>query len=121
LLRQFGSALSAFALDMGDRIEDIVMVSMSEFGRTPQENGNNGTDHGHGGLMMVLGGSVRGGHIYGAWPGLAVEQLYERRDLAVTTDFRSVLSELVNGHLGQTNLTQVFPGFQSGKPLGLLR
>jgi uncharacterized protein (DUF1501 family) len=121
LLRQFGTALSAFSQDMGDRMGDIVLVTMSEFGRTAQENGNSGTDHGHGGLMMVLGGPVRGGKIYGRWPGLAEEQLYEGRDLAVTTDFRTVLSELVSGHLGQTNVSQVFPGFESGERLGLLR
>ena len=120
LLRQFGSALSAFCMDLGDRMEDIVLVTMSEFGRTAQENGNAGTDHGHGGLMMVLGGPVRGGKVYGQWPGLEVEQLYEGRDLAVTTDFRGVLGELVSGHLGQMNLAQVFPGY-IGKPLGLLR
>jgi uncharacterized protein (DUF1501 family) len=121
LLRQFGMALSAFSQDMGDRMEDIVLVTMSEFGRTARENGNNGTDHGHGGLMMVLGGPVRGGQVYGKWPGLAAEQLYEGRDLAVTTDFRAVLGELVTGHLGQANLKDVFPGFEAGEKLGLLR
>ncbi len=121
LLRQFASALAAFAQDMGDRMEDIVVVTMSEFGRTAQENGNAGTDHGHGDLMMVLGGSVRGGKVYGQWPGLEKEQLYEGRDLAVTTDYRAVLSELVSGHLGQKNIGQVFPGYQPGAPLGLLR
>ena len=121
ILRQFGSALAAFCLDMGDRMEDIVLVTMSEFGRTAQENGNNGTDHGHGDLMFVLGGPVRGGKIHGRWPGLEKEQLYEGRDLAVTTDFRDVLGELVSGHLGQQNLAQVFPGHQPGEPLGLLR
>jgi uncharacterized protein (DUF1501 family) len=121
LLRQFGSALAAFCQDMGDRMEDIVLVTMSEFGRTAQENGDQGTDHGHGDLMMVLGGPVRGGKVYGKWPGLEKEQLYEGRDLAVTTDFRAVLSELVSGHLGQTNLSQVFPGYKCGEPLGLLR
>jgi len=121
LLRQFGMALSAFSQDMGDRMEDIVLVTMSEFGRTARENGNNGTDHGHGGLMMVLGGPVSGGKVYGKWPGLEPEQLYEGRDLAVTTDFRAVLGELVTGHLGQTNLKEVFPGFAAGEKLGLLR
>jgi len=121
LLRQFGGALAAFSQDMGDRMEDIVLVTMSEFGRTAQENGDSGTDHGHGGLMMVLGGAVRGGKVYGNWPGLEKEQLYEGRDLAVTTDFRAVLSELVGGHLGQKNLAQVFPGYRCGEPLGLLR
>ena len=121
LLRQFSSAIAAFCQDMGDRMEDIILVTMSEFGRTVEENGNGGTDHGHGGLMMVLGGAVQGGKIYGEWPGLEKEQLYEGRDLAVTTDFRAVLSELVRGHLGQNDLSAVFPGFQSGAPLGLLR
>jgi uncharacterized protein (DUF1501 family) len=121
LLRQFGAALAAFSQDMGDRMEDIVLVTMSEFGRTAQENGDSGTDHGHGNLMMVVGGAVRGGRIYGKWPGLEQEQLYEGRDLAVTTDFRAVLSELVSGHMGQKNLAQVFPGYRCGEPLGLLR
>src|SRR5207247_4219227 len=87
LLAQFGSSLAAFSRDMGDRMEDIVMVTMSEFGRTVREDGNNGTDHGHGNVMMVLGGTVQGGKIYGQWPGLEEEQLYDRRDLAVTSDF----------------------------------
>ena len=107
--RQFGSALAAFCTDMGDRMEDIVLATMSEFGRTAQENGNNGTDHGHGDVMFVLGGPVRGGKVYGNWPGLEKEQLYEGRDLAVTTDFRAVLSELVTGHLGTADIAQVFP------------
>ena len=121
VLRQFGAALGAFATDMGDRMEDVVVVTMSEFGRTAAENGNNGTDHGHGDLMFVLGGPVHGGKVYGKWPGLEKEQLYEGRDLAVTTDFRQVLGELVSGHLGTTNLPQVFPGYQMKEPLGLLK
>jgi len=120
LLQQFGTALAAFARDMGDRMEDIVLVTMSEFGRTVQEDGNAGTDHGHGNVIMVLGGPVRGGQVYGRWPGLEREQLYEQRDLAVTTDFRDVLGELVGRHLGQ-KIEPVFPGFQSNDPLGLLR
>jgi uncharacterized protein (DUF1501 family) len=119
--RQFGSALAAFCTDMGDRMEDIVVATMSEFGRTAQENGNNGTDHGHGDVMFVIGGPVRGGKVYGTWPGLEKEQLYEGRDLAVTTDFRTVLSELVTGHLGTADIAQVFPGFKAGGPLGLLK
>jgi uncharacterized protein (DUF1501 family) len=121
LLRQFSSALAAFSQDMGDRMEDIVLVTMSEFGRTVEENGNAGTDHGHGSLMMVMGGPVQGGKVYGKWPGLEKEQLFEGRDLAVTTDYRAVLSELIRGHLGQKDLGAVFPGYQSGDPLGLLR
>jgi uncharacterized protein (DUF1501 family) len=121
LLRQFSNAIGAFCQDLGDRMEDIVMVTMSEFGRTVEENGNAGTDHGHGSFMMVIGGTVQGGKVYGKWPGLEKEQLFEGRDLAVTTDYRAVLSELVSGHLGQKELTTVFPGFQPGAPLGLLR
>jgi uncharacterized protein (DUF1501 family) len=121
MLRQFSSALAGFSQDMDDRMEDIVLVTMSEFGRTAEENGNAGTDHGHGSMMMVLGGPVQGGKVYGKWPGLEKEQLFEGRDLAVTTDFRSVLGEVIRGHLGQKDLGPVFPGFQAGDPLGLLR
>jgi uncharacterized protein (DUF1501 family) len=121
LLNQFSNAIAAFCQDLGDRMEDVVIVTMSEFGRTAEENGTGGTDHGHGSLMMVLGGAVQGGKIYGEWPGLEREQLFEGRDLAVTTDFRTVLSELVRGHLGRNDLTTVFPGFKPGASLGLLR
>jgi uncharacterized protein (DUF1501 family) len=119
LLREYGTSLAAFTRDMGDRMEDIVLVTMSEFGRTVREDGNNGTDHGHGNVMFVLGGPVHGGKIYGKWPGLEPEQLYEKRDLAVTTDFRDVLGELVSSHLGQ-KADQVFPGYKPGEHLGLL-
>jgi uncharacterized protein (DUF1501 family) len=120
VLREFGAGLAAFARDMGDRMSDIVVVTMSEFGRTAAESGNAGTDHGHGGVMMVLGGPVKGGQIYGKWPGLEPEQLYEGRDLAVTTDFRDVLGELVRDHLGQKP-DKVFPGFTVGPRMGLVR
>ncbi len=120
LLQPYGNSLAAFARDMGDRMEDIVIVTMSEFGRTAREDGNAGTDHGHGNVMMVLGGPVRGGKVYGRWPGLEPEQLYEKRDLAVTTDFRDVLGELVSRHLGQKT-ESVFPGYKSGEPVGLLK
>jgi uncharacterized protein (DUF1501 family) len=119
LLQQFGNSLAAFSRDMGDRMADIVLVTMSEFGRTAKEDGNGGTDHGHGNVMMVLGGPVRGGKVYGKWPGLQREQLYEDRDLAVTTDFRDVLGELVRGHLGQPT-DRVFPGYSAAQSLGLL-
>lgn len=119
LLRQFGTSLAAFTRDLGALMEQVVIVTMSEFGRTAAENGNAGTDHGHGNVMMVLGGEVRGGHVYGDWPGLEREQLYENRDLAVTTDFRDVLGELVTDHLGQ-RIDHVFPGYQPEKRLGLL-
>jgi uncharacterized protein (DUF1501 family) len=120
LLNEFGGSLAAFAKDMGDLMADIVVVTMSEFGRTAAENGSGGTDHGHGGVMMVLGGPIRGGTVYGRWPGLEPEQLFEARDLAVTTDFRDVLGEIVRGHLRQKP-DQVFPGYTFGPPLGLMR
>ena len=113
LLREFGDALAAFSQDMGDRMADITVVTMSEFGRTVKENGNRGTDHGHANVMLVLGGSVKGGRVYGQWPGLQREQLYEGRDLDVTTDFRTVLSELVTRELGQpSNSRPCFPVFR---------
>ena len=120
MLREFGTSLAAFSRDLGDKLADTVIVTMSEFGRTAAENGNGGTDHGHGGVMMVLGGPVRGGSMYGPWPGLEPEQLFEQRDLAVTTDFRDVLGELVRVHLGQ-KADLVFPGYTVGKGLGLLK
>ena len=120
-LRQFSAAIAAFSRDLGDRFEDVVLVTMSEFGRTARENGNGGTDHGHGGVMFVCGGAVRGGKVYGNWPGLEQEQLFEGRDLAVTTDFREVLGELLNGHLGVKDLRAVFPGYRRGAGLGILR
>ena len=120
MLREFGGSLAAFSRDLGDKLADTVIVTMSEFGRTAAENGNGGTDHGHGSVMMVLGGPVKGGAMYGPWPGLEPEQLFEQRDLAVTTDFRDVLGELVRVHLGQkTDL--VFPGYTVGKGLGLIK
>jgi uncharacterized protein (DUF1501 family) len=119
-LAQFGQALAAFYKDLGDRMEDVTLVTMSEFGRTVKENGDRGTDHGHANVMFVLGGDVRGGKIYGDWPGLQDEQLYEARDLALTTDFRDVLGELVARHLGNSNVRSVFPGYESPKFRGLL-
>jgi uncharacterized protein (DUF1501 family) len=118
LTREFAQAIAAFWTDLGDLGEDTLIVTMSEFGRTARENGNRGTDHGHANVMFVLGGPVKGGKVYGRWPGLAPEHLYEGRDLAVTTDFRQVLSEAVSRHLGNSNLARVFPGFESR---GLLR
>jgi uncharacterized protein (DUF1501 family) len=119
LLREYGQALAAFWTDLGDRMADIVVVTMSEFGRTAHENGNRGTDHGHANCMFVMGGPVKGGKVYGQWPGLEKEQLYENRDLALTTDFRDVLGELVARHLGNPSLTPVFPGYDP-KFLGLV-
>jgi uncharacterized protein (DUF1501 family) len=111
LLRDMGQGLTAFHQDLGDRMEDVVVVTMSEFGRTAHENGNRGTDHGHANCMFVMGGPVKGAKVYGKWPGLGPGELNEGRDLALTTDFRSVLGEIIDGHLGSKSLHTVFPGF----------
>lgn len=113
LLGEFGNGLGAFYADLGDRMQDVVVVTMSEFGRTAKENGNRGTDHGHANCMFVMGGDVNGGKVYGKWPGLEKEQLYEGRDLNITTDFREVLGGLVTRHLGARNLAKVFPNFEA--------
>jgi uncharacterized protein (DUF1501 family) len=113
VLRDFSQSLAAFWTDLGDLGEDTVVVTMSEFGRTARENGNRGTDHGHANVMFVLGGPVKGGKVYGQWPGLDQAQLYEGRDLALTTDFRRVLGEAVSEHLGNSALDQVFPEFDN--------
>ena len=120
VLRDFSGSLAAFWTDLGDLAEDTVVVTMSEFGRTARENGNRGTDHGHANVMFVMGGPVKGGKVYGRWPGLDQSQLYEGRDLAVTTDFRRVLGEGVYRHLGNKSLDQVFPGFET-RPQEFLR
>jgi uncharacterized protein (DUF1501 family) len=110
-LAQFGGALAAFHQDMGDRMADVVVLTMTEFGRAARENGNHGTDHGHANAMFVLGGSVRGGKVYGKWPGLKPGQLFEGRDLALTTDFRDVFAEVLVRHLGARHTASIFPGF----------
>jgi uncharacterized protein (DUF1501 family) len=121
VLGDFSQSIAAFWTDLGNLREDTVVVTMSEFGRTARENGNRGTDHGHANVMFVLGGPVRGGRVYGRWPGLDSSQLYEGRDLAVTTDFRLVLSEAVSQYLGNHDLKNVFPGFeQAGQFLKIL-
>ncbi len=113
VLREFSQSLAAFWIDLGDLAEETVVVTMSEFGRTARENGNRGTDHGHANVMFVMGGPVKGGRVYGKWPGLDQSQLYEGRDLALTTDFRRVIGEAVYKHVGNKNLSQVFPGFEN--------
>jgi uncharacterized protein (DUF1501 family) len=110
-LDDFARAIAALVTDLGDRMEETVVLTMSEFGRAVKENGNRGTDHGHGTAMLVIGGPVRGGRVYGRWPGLRAEQLHEARDLAVTTDFRDLFGEIVTQHLGLADAKPVFPGF----------
>jgi uncharacterized protein (DUF1501 family) len=120
---EFGSALAAFHRDMGDRMADVVVVCMSEFGRTVKQNGNRGTDHGHATCFTVLGGPVKGGKVYGKWPGLAQEQLHEGRDLAVTTDYRQLLAEVAQQHFGAKQVAPIFPNFKPdpARALGIVR
>src|SRR5204863_3016624 len=99
-LDDFSRGLAALVQDLGDRMSDVVILTMSEFGRAVAENGSRGTDHGHGNAMFVIGGGVKGGRVYGKWPGLAVNDRFEGRDLAVTTDFRVVFNEVLSKHLG---------------------
>ena len=110
-LQEFSSGLAALYQDLGQRMDDVVVLTMSEFGRTARENGNRGTDHGHANAMLVMGNSVRGGQVYGNWPGLKSDQLYEGRDLALTTDFRDVFGEIAARHLGTADLKSIFPGY----------
>jgi uncharacterized protein (DUF1501 family) len=119
-LDDFARSIAALTTDLGDGMQHVVILTMSEFGRMARQNGNGGTDHGHAGAMFVIGGPVHGKKVYGKWPGLAPEQLYEGRDLALTTDFRAVFSEIASKHLGATNLGAMFPGFSSAGHIGLL-
>jgi uncharacterized protein (DUF1501 family) len=113
-LRDFSGSIAAFWQDMGDDAENVTLVTMSEFGRTAHENGTGGTDHGHANAMFVLGGNVKGGKVYGKWPGLDNHQLNEGRDLALTTDYRQVLGEVVSKTIGANDLDLVFPGARIG-------
>src|ERR1700693_428043 len=121
-LRDYGKAIAAFAQDLGSRMGDVTLVTMSEFGRTVKENGNRGTDHGHANVMLLLGGGVKGGRVYGKWPGLDSSRLYENRDLAVTTDFRDVFAEILARRMAIGNLAPVFPGYalDEKKRLGII-
>jgi uncharacterized protein (DUF1501 family) len=110
-LADFSAGIAALVADLGKHMDDVVILTMSEFGRTARENGNRGTDHGHANSMFVIGNGVRGGKVYGEWPGLKTDKLYEGRDLALTTDFRDVFGEVAHRHLGNTNLQAVFPGY----------
>jgi uncharacterized protein (DUF1501 family) len=120
LLGEFARSIAAFAQDLGDRMADVTLLTMSEFGRTARENGNRGTDHGHANALFVMGGGVKGGKVYGEWPGLGEEQLYERRDLALTSDFRDVFAEALTKTFDTELAEEIFPGHEPAKPLGLM-
>ncbi len=112
------SALMAFWRDLGPEQDRVTVVVMSEFGRRLRSNTSGGTDHGFGNAMMVLGGGVRGGKMYGDWPGLANDALDDGTDLAITTDYRHVLAEVMQAHMGADNLSEIFPDF-APQPLGM--
>src|SRR5712692_4233252 len=110
-LKELGDGLAAFARDLGEQMREVVVLTMSEFGRTIRENGNSGTDHGHATAMLVLGGTVNGGQVLGRWPGLDPDKRFEGRDVAVTTDFRDLFGEILARHLGAADWAPVFPGY----------
>jgi len=113
--RTFSEAIAAFSIDLGKRMDDVILITMSEFGRTARENGNRGTDHGHANAMFVLGNAVKGGKVYGDFRGLKPDRLYEGRDLDVTTDFRDVFAEAAYSHMGSKDLEKIFPGYSATK------
>jgi len=119
-LKNFGDGLAALYRDLGDRMRNVVIITMTEFGRAIRQNGSGGTDHGHASCLFVAGGPINGGKVYGQWPGLAPEQLYEGRDLALTTDFRNVFSEILQKHMGTRNVAKVFPKFEAAPSLNIL-
>lgn len=110
-LQDFAQGIAALYRDLGDRMSNVVILTMTEFGRTIRQNGSGGTDHGHASCLFALGGPVKGGKVYGKWPGLAADQLFEGRDLALTTDFRDVFGEVAARHMRAKNLKPIFPGF----------
>ena len=119
-LVSLGDGVAAFVKDLGERMSDVVLLTMSEFGRTVAENGTGGTDHGWGTAFLAVGGGVRGGRVLGKWPGISGEARFEGRDLAVTTDYRDVLAELLVGHLGVRTIADVFPRHAATR-VGLVR
>lgn len=112
LLRDFSATIAAFGTDLGKRMDDVVLITMSEFGRTARENGSRGTDHGHGNAMLILGNSVKGRTVYADWKGLRNDQLNEGRDVVVSTDFRDIFAEAATKHLGAKDSAKMFPGYQ---------
>jgi uncharacterized protein (DUF1501 family) len=122
-LESLGKGLATLQQELGSVYAETTIVVMSEFGRTVAENGNAGTDHGHGNAMWVMGGNVKGGQVYGQFPGLQANQLHQGRDLAITTDFRAVMSSLLAQHLqlSSTQLAKIFPGYKAPQPLPLIK
>ncbi len=121
LLSDLAQGLAALYADLGEKARRVTIITMSEFGRRLKENANNGTDHGHGNAMFLLGGSVNGGKVYADWPGLAPETLYGPGDLAITTDYRDVLGEILQQRLLNHNLETIFPGYGARKTLGIVQ
>jgi uncharacterized protein (DUF1501 family) len=119
-LKDFGDGIASLYRDLGDRMRNIVIITMTEFGRAIRQNGSGGTDHGHASCLFVAGGAVKGGKVYGRWPGLAPERLHDGRDLALTTDFRNVFSEVLMSHMGAKDAARIFPGFKTGSALKIL-
>jgi uncharacterized protein (DUF1501 family) len=119
-LREFGDGIAALYRDLGDRMRNVVIVTMTEFGRAIKQNGSGGTDHGHASALFMAGGPVKGGKVYGKWPGLGPNQLFEGRDLALTTDFRDVFSEILTKHMHSADVAKVFPGYAPRQSLGIL-
>jgi uncharacterized protein (DUF1501 family) len=120
-LDDMARSLHAFCTDCADWLDRITIVTMSEFGRRIDENASRGTDHGHGGAMFVIGGGINGGQIFGEWPGLSAEQLYGPGDLAITTDYRTVLAEILRSRMGNKKAAKVFPGLKQSKFAGLCK
>ena len=118
-LNEMALSLEAFITDLGDLFKNVTILIMSEFGRRVDENGSQGTDHGHGSMMLALGGSIKGGSVYGDWPGLAAKQLYGPGDLEITTDYRTILAEVLKVKLGNKKVKKVFPDYKKEKYLGL--
>jgi len=119
MLQEFSNALAAFNQDMGDRMNNITLATMTEFGRRAYENGSVGTDHGHGSVMLAMGRNVNGGDVYVDWPGLQQHQLYEQGDLDITIDFRQVLGEMLDKRGGGTDFGYVFPDYDMPPFLGI--
>lgn len=121
-LEKFGQGIAALAQGLGPVYKDTAILAMSEFGRTVAENGNKGTDHGHGNVAWLLGGAVNGGKVHGRWPGLQHDRLWEGRDLAITTDFRALTGAVISGHfrLDREMVRRILPDYVADAGLNIL-